>query len=427
MTDRPERGDPGAGHASAHGEPGGPGAYDVSSYGERIADVYDDWPRLPRTTEQAVAFLAGVAGRGPILELGIGTGRIALPLLQRGFAVHGIDASPAMVAKLRAKPGGERIPVAMGDFADLPIAGRFSLIFVAFNTFFGLLSQDAQVRCFSGVAERLSDGGAFVIEAFVPDVTLFDRGQRLAVSDLGAGAVLLEASVHDPVAQRVRSRQILNQRGRRPTLPGRAPLCLAFRAGPHGAAGRAPAARALGRMGPRALRRRERRARLGLRARAGERTSMRTCDRPRTPAVTVDLDIMEDNWRTTSGACRPTSPARHRQPRRTSRPTSIPAIGPMQMEAGALGITCQKQGLAPLRGRHRRRQERLASPAVDPSRPSTLVRRAPIWFPLPCAPRVKASRRAVRSFRARSSCSSDADTSIFGSASFGAISAMARH
>ena len=146
---------------------------------------------------------------GPILELGIGTGRLALPLLRRGLVVHGIDASPAMVAKLRAKPDGERIPVAMGDFAEVPIAGRFSLIFVAFNTFFGLLSQDAQLHCFARVAERLTEDGAFVVEAFVPDVTRFDRGQRLGVTDLGAGAVHLETSVHDPVAQRVRTQHIV--------------------------------------------------------------------------------------------------------------------------------------------------------------------------------------------------------------------------
>jgi len=188
--------------------------YDVSTYGERIADVYDSWPRLPTNTERAVEFLAAAAGGGPILELGIGTGRIALPLLQRGFTVSGIDVSPAMVGKLRAKPGGDRIAVTMGDFADVPIAGRFSLIFVAFNTFFGLLSQDAQLRCFAAVAERLADGGVFVIEAFVPDLTRFDHGQRVGATEIRADAVYLETSAHDPVAQRVRSQQIvITERG----------------------------------------------------------------------------------------------------------------------------------------------------------------------------------------------------------------------
>jgi SAM-dependent methyltransferase len=183
--------------------------YDASTYGERIADVYDHWPRLPDNAERAVEFLAAAAGAGPILELGIGTGRLALPLAQRGFAVHGIDASPAMVAKLRAKPGGDRITIAMGDFADMTIAGRFSLVFVAFNTFFGLLAQDDQVRCFKGIAEHLSDRGVFVIEAFVPDMSRFAHGQRVGVTDIGTDALYLEASVHDPVAQRVRSHHVV--------------------------------------------------------------------------------------------------------------------------------------------------------------------------------------------------------------------------
>ena len=97
---------------------------------------------LGRDAADAVAMLAELAGMGPVLELGIGTGRLALPLAARGLAVHGIDASEAMVAKLRAKPSGERIPVAIGDFADVPVDGRFTPIFVAFNTFFGLLSQE---------------------------------------------------------------------------------------------------------------------------------------------------------------------------------------------------------------------------------------------------------------------------------------------
>jgi len=199
--------------AEARG-PDAPRAYDVSTYGERIADVYDDLPRLPANTERAVEFLAAVAGLGPLLELGIGTGRLALPLVHRGFAVHGIDASPAMVGKLRTKPGGERISVAMGDFADMAIAGRFSLIFVAFNTFFGLLSQDDQVRCFTGIAEHLTDDGVFVIEAFVPDLTRFDHGQRVGATAVQTDAVYLETSVHDPVAQRIHSQQIVvSERG----------------------------------------------------------------------------------------------------------------------------------------------------------------------------------------------------------------------
>ena len=202
MTDRSEVGAPDTTQS-----------YDPSTYGERIAAVYDHWPRLPATGERAVDFLAAEAGRGPILELGIGTGRLALPLANRGFAVRGIDASPAMVARLRAKPGGDRIPVSLGNFADMAISGRFSLIFVAFNTFFGLQSQDDQVRCFKGVADHLTDDGAFVIEAFVPDVTRFTQSQRVGVTHVAADTVHLECSVHDPVGQHVHSHQVVITEG----------------------------------------------------------------------------------------------------------------------------------------------------------------------------------------------------------------------
>jgi SAM-dependent methyltransferase len=184
--------------------------YDASTYGDRVAEVYDQGRRVvSRNTEATVEFLAARAGRGPILELGIGTGRVALPLQERGIEVHGIDASRAMVAKLRAKPGGERLPVVIGDFAEVPIEGHFSLVFVVFNTFFGLLSQEDQIRCFSGVARHLTVDGAFVIEAFVPDPSRFDRRQRVAALDVDADAVELEVSVHDPVQQKILSQHVV--------------------------------------------------------------------------------------------------------------------------------------------------------------------------------------------------------------------------
>src|SRR5689334_14612482 len=100
--------------------------YDETTYGERMADVYDALPQLPKDTDEAVALLAELAGGGRVLELGIGTGRLALPLRARGIKVEGIDASPAMVAKLKSKPGGSEIAVTMGGFADLDVEGRFS-------------------------------------------------------------------------------------------------------------------------------------------------------------------------------------------------------------------------------------------------------------------------------------------------------------
>ena len=120
-----------------------------------------------------MAFLAEAARGGPILELAIGTGRLGLPLAERGLEVHGIDASEAMVAKLRVKPGGDRIPVTMGDFADAAVEGSYRLIFVCFNTFYALLTQEDQVRCFANVAGHLEPDGSFVIEAFVPALARF--------------------------------------------------------------------------------------------------------------------------------------------------------------------------------------------------------------------------------------------------------------
>ena len=103
-----------------------------------------------------------------MLELGIGTGRIALPLAARGLRVDGIDISPAMIAQLRAKPGGDKISVTVGNFAEVPVSGTYRLIFIVWNTLFNLLTQDDQVRCFANVAAHLTADGAFVVEAFVP-------------------------------------------------------------------------------------------------------------------------------------------------------------------------------------------------------------------------------------------------------------------
>ncbi|HUO05548.1 MAG TPA: class I SAM-dependent methyltransferase [Candidatus Binataceae bacterium] len=182
---------------------------DPSAYGERIAPVYDAITQPVSDAEPAVAFLASIAGRGRILELGIGTGRIALPLAARGFKVCGIDASPKMVKQLRAKSGGEAIPVEIGNFADVKIAGKFSLIYVVFNTFFGLASQDEQLRCFARVAAHLAPGGAFVIEAFVPDQSLFNRSQRVSVTKIEPDMVKLDVSMHDRVMQTTRAAHVV--------------------------------------------------------------------------------------------------------------------------------------------------------------------------------------------------------------------------
>jgi SAM-dependent methyltransferase len=182
--------------------------YEAETYGDRIADVYDGlYSGLD--TDGAAETLAQLAGSGPVLELGIGTGRLALPLAETGLEVHGMDASEAMVQKLREKPGGDRIAVTMGDFADVDVDGQFSLIFISFNTLFGLLTQEDQLRCFGNAAAHLADGGVFVVEAFVPDLARFDRGQRVNVNFVEADRVVIDASRHDPVEQRVDSSHIV--------------------------------------------------------------------------------------------------------------------------------------------------------------------------------------------------------------------------
>jgi SAM-dependent methyltransferase len=183
--------------------------YDETTYGERIADVYDTLTEVPTDTDEAVALLAELAGGGRALDLGIGTGRLALPLQARGVEIEGIDASPAMVEKLRSKPGGREIPITMGNFADLAVEGRFSLIFVAFNTFFALLSQDDQLRCFANVSAHLEPQGAFVIEAFVPDLGRFDLGQRVHAMNVEMDSVRIDVARHDPVAQQIVAQHVV--------------------------------------------------------------------------------------------------------------------------------------------------------------------------------------------------------------------------
>jgi len=155
-------------------------------FGERIAERYDESSADmfdPAVVEPAVDFLAELAGGGAALELGIGTGRIALPLSQRGVHVHGIDLSEAMVAKLREKPGAEAIDVTIGDFATTRVDGTFALAYLVFNTIGNLTTQDAQVSCFHNVAAHLQPGGCFVIETGVPRLRTLPPGQTFQVFD----------------------------------------------------------------------------------------------------------------------------------------------------------------------------------------------------------------------------------------------------
>jgi SAM-dependent methyltransferase len=190
--------------------------YTDATYGDKIADIYDEryLGTFAEDTANAVSFLRDLAADGPALELGIGTGRVALPLAEAEVEVHGIDASEAMLAKLRAKPGGGDVPVTVGSFAEFSLETRFALIYVIFNTFFGLLTQDEQVSCFESVARHLTPEGAFVMQAFVPDVTRFDaRNQRVAAEMVGTEGISLEASSHDPFAQRTDSAHMVIRDG----------------------------------------------------------------------------------------------------------------------------------------------------------------------------------------------------------------------
>jgi SAM-dependent methyltransferase len=175
---------------------------DPAFYGDRWAGVYDE-QHAGMDAAPAVEFLAGLAGDGLVLELAIGTGRVALPLAGRGIAVEGIDASEAMVACLRAKPGGESIPVVIGDMAQVPASGPFCLVYLVFNTLFGLLSQAQQAECFRNVARVLDSAGVFVIECFVPDLARFDRGQRVQTRAVTEDSAIIELSCHDVALQRV--------------------------------------------------------------------------------------------------------------------------------------------------------------------------------------------------------------------------------
>ncbi len=176
--------------------------FDPTTFGTLNADDYDA-AHDPGTTDAAVALIAEIAGGGRILELAIGTGRIALPLAAKGLDVSGIEGSPDMVAKLREKPGGAAIPVVIGDMADVGIDGPFDHICLVFNTLFNLTSQAAQVRCFANVAARLAPGGSFLIECFVPDLRPFDNHQRVSTRKLDMTNVWIEAVQHDPVGQRL--------------------------------------------------------------------------------------------------------------------------------------------------------------------------------------------------------------------------------
>jgi SAM-dependent methyltransferase len=188
--------------------------FDPTAYGASgIADEYDDLYAGHWETDTAVDRIVDLAEGGKVLELGIGTGRLALPLLNRGIEVHGVDGSAEMVAKLREKPGGDRIPVVVGDFASADAGRDFTLVVLAVNTIFALPDQAAQVECFRNAARHLGPNGRFVIEAWVPDVGAFRHNRVVRPRIMRSDRISIETAELDPVTQTMRTTQAVFSEG----------------------------------------------------------------------------------------------------------------------------------------------------------------------------------------------------------------------
>jgi SAM-dependent methyltransferase len=178
-----------------------------TSFGPQVAASYDERPRGDERA--AVARLAELAGDGPALELAIGTGRIALPLAATGLRVDGVDLSPAMIERLRAKPGGDALAVTCGDMAVVELPDRYRLVYVVFNSLMNLLTQDEQVRCVANAARHLTEDGVFVVENVVPDAMYVLHNDRDGVDQyvgaeaVGPDGVTVQVGRYDRVTQRV--------------------------------------------------------------------------------------------------------------------------------------------------------------------------------------------------------------------------------
>jgi SAM-dependent methyltransferase len=182
--------------------------HDAAAYGTFIADDYDAIYANAFDTQVAVDRLAQLADGGPVLELGIGTGRLALPLVERGLTVHGVDGSEQMLQLLRAKPGGDQIATTLGDFSQVRLdASQFSLVVLAVNTIFALADQEAQIRCFATAHHHLAPNGRFVVEAWIPDN--LPAGESLRPRKLSPGFIGLVVADHDPSTQTLSTTQIV--------------------------------------------------------------------------------------------------------------------------------------------------------------------------------------------------------------------------
>jgi SAM-dependent methyltransferase len=192
------------------------------SFAGHVADRYDETSAemfAPELVEPVVDLLAELAGEGPALELGIGTGRIALPLARRGVEVHGIDLSPDMVAKLREKPGGEQAPVTIGDFATTRVDGTFSLAYVVWNSIMNLRTQQAQAACVRNAAAHLGPQGRFVVEIMLPELHKLPPGETYVAFD--ASPEHLGFDEYDVAGQKLTSHHYYPLTGDYETFPGR--------------------------------------------------------------------------------------------------------------------------------------------------------------------------------------------------------------
>jgi SAM-dependent methyltransferase len=193
--------------------------HDPTSYGRDLAADYDELHDGVLDTDGAVEALTELARGGPVLEWGIGTGRLALPLVERGLRVAGVDTSPDMLEQLRGKPGGSTITVTLGDFTTTLVEGRFCLVVLAFNTLFALPDQGAQVECFRNAARHLAPGGRFVVEAFVPPLERFSNHRAEYPRPLGGGATATVTAEVDPIEQRMGTQQRTTIGGREMVVP----------------------------------------------------------------------------------------------------------------------------------------------------------------------------------------------------------------
>jgi len=194
-------------------------SFQPSTWGEHAAEIYDDLAVTKSLVlDEAVEVLFQLARGGRVLELAVGNGRLALPLAERGLEVHGIDASPAMLEQLRARPGGERVHVHLGDFADVALDGTFPLVFCAAYTFFSLTTPEDQLRCFRNVARHLTDDGLFVIEAWVPTAR---RGDSFSIHAIEPDRLEISFWRHDPLTQVLDSMYLVVTEGGIRLIPSR--------------------------------------------------------------------------------------------------------------------------------------------------------------------------------------------------------------